>query len=220
MFLNQDDFNVKNDDLNYTNLQLKDNDSEFKARLFAFKWAKINLNKKNLKPYTVSHDEEEDLEENWKGYSVLLLNKSGYNKVLKVCFPKQLEDNFALVMSFGNQCNSKIKQINQYRIVDTKNQSTNKKTQKKEEPKKKKIVKYKYSKKTGKFHRLSKNKLRKLQKEKEYDNILKEFKLDDDSFDNKPPKSMSKDMMLKIKKEQNNNQNSDNTKIDEIEDLK
>ena len=39
-FLENQDFTFGNEDINYSSMQLKDDDNEFKARVFALKWAK------------------------------------------------------------------------------------------------------------------------------------------------------------------------------------
>jgi hypothetical protein len=108
---------ISNDDLNYTNLQNEDSDDEFRARLFAYKWARENVNKISLRPFTVSKGNE-DLDKHWKNYLVLLMGDNGQNKLTKVCFPADIQDNFAIVTNMNNKCENKIQKIREYKILD------------------------------------------------------------------------------------------------------
>jgi hypothetical protein len=115
--LDHEDFSISNDDINFTNLQMDDDDDEFRARIFSYKWARLLSPKSELKPFTVSPGNE-DLDKTWKNYLVLLMGNGGENKLAKVCFPADLEDNFAIVTSFGKSCSFKVNKIKEYRILD------------------------------------------------------------------------------------------------------
>jgi hypothetical protein len=120
IFLEHEDFNlIHNDDLNYSNMQMEDDDNEFRARLFSYKFVKANQShmKKGLKPYSISEGTEQ-VGPHWKNYHVLMMGPKGENKLLKVCLPLGLEENFALVMNFKKECAPKIQKIKEYKILD------------------------------------------------------------------------------------------------------
>jgi hypothetical protein len=120
IFLEHEDFlQLGNDDLNYSNMQMEDDDNEFRARVFSYKYAKGNQSfvKKGLRPYTVSPGNEQ-LDSNWKNYIILMMGKDGENKLLKVCFPTGLEENFAIITKFEKNCSNKIEKIKEYKILD------------------------------------------------------------------------------------------------------
>jgi len=97
---------------------MNDDDNEFRARLFAFKWGRDNYRKGELKPYTVSEGNEQ-MDKHWKNYLVLLMGKGGENKLTKVCFPADVEDNFAIVTGLNKECTPKVNKIREYKILDT-----------------------------------------------------------------------------------------------------
>ena len=118
IFLDHEDFvNVNKDDLNYSTMQVHKQDHfEFKARMFAYKWAILNnKSKEKLIPYSVKPDE--DSEHDWKSYLVLLMNPNE-NVLKKICFPAELYENFALVTKFDKSCSKKIKKFYKYKILD------------------------------------------------------------------------------------------------------
>jgi len=118
IFLETNDFGVNNDDINYADMNLEgDNDNDFKARLYALKWAKLNFPKLNYKPLSVNGDTNEKIKD-WNILLVLLLGDNNNNKVIKVCFPSNLEENFAIITSFNKVCKNKIKKINEYNLFD------------------------------------------------------------------------------------------------------
>jgi hypothetical protein len=96
---------------------MEDNDDEFRARLFAYKAANKPGSRRVLKPYTVS-DGNETLDKMWKNFLVLLINDKGDNKLTKVCFPKDIQDNFAIVTGINNSCGEKIEKIKSYKIME------------------------------------------------------------------------------------------------------
>ena len=156
---------VTSDDLNYSTLQLDDNDDEFRARLFAFKAANKPGSRNFLKPYTVS-DGNETVDNLWKNYLVLLISDKGDNKLVKVCFPKEIQDNFAIVTAINTNCNEKIEKIKAYKIMDEENANADDKS---DEAHTDDISKQK--KKTEK-------QLKEEQEQKEYDNIIDSLNVD------------------------------------------
>lgn len=134
------DFNIENEDINYSYLHQFNDDDEFRARLYALKWTQQNYKKSKLKPYTVSIGDEHI--NKWKNYLVLLIGEGGENKIAKVCFPNNLEDNFAIITLFNKQCGEKIMKINEYKILDNEvtNSGNEKEKEKIKEPKKEKDI--------------------------------------------------------------------------------
>jgi hypothetical protein len=161
VFLDNTDFAIRNEDLNYSNLKSNDGDDEFKARIFAFKWGKENMCFKVLKPFTVTPGDEM-MEKGWKNYFVLLMGEKGQNQVTKVCFPSDIQENFALVTNINNKCSNTVTKIKQYKILDT-TESVVRKDAKKEtkKPKSHKI--------------LSPKQLKILEKNKKYDQMIKDL---------------------------------------------
>ena len=106
IFLDNEDFKFVNQDINYSSMQLKDDDFEFKARVFALKWASQNNKEQLLKPYHVKSGEEKI--ENWKIYLVLMMGKDDQYVLKKVCFPTRQGENFGLVMDFSKNCKNKV----------------------------------------------------------------------------------------------------------------
>lgn len=98
---------MDSDELNFSNMESKDQDSEFKARLYAYKYVNMNRKANKLTPYSVDLGEEK-LGRNWNNYIVLLMNDRGENKLVKVCFTKNLMDNFGLVMNTDKNCKNKV----------------------------------------------------------------------------------------------------------------
>jgi hypothetical protein len=175
------DFKVSNDDLNYSTLQMDDNDDEFRARLFAFKAANKPGSRKSLKPYTVS-DGNETLDKMWKNYLVLLINDKGDNKLTKVCFPKNTHDNFAIVTGINTSCAEKIEKIKSYKIMDDETANEDNENELKVEEKK------------------LKNKSDNEDKEqKEYNEIIESLHVDEVKI--KPKKQKNK-MKKKVEKEE------------------
>ena len=107
VFIDNSDFEMEGDELNFSNLETKDQDNEFKARLYAYKYINMNRNSNKLKPYSVDLGEEK-LGRNWNNYIVLLMNSRGENKLVRVCFTKNLMDNFGLVMNTEKYCKKKV----------------------------------------------------------------------------------------------------------------
>jgi hypothetical protein len=107
VFIDSSDFEMVNDELNFSNMEVKDQDNEFKARLYAYKYVNMNRKTNKLSPYTVDLGEEK-LGKNWNNFIVLLMNDRGENKLVKVCFTKNLMDNFGLVMSTDKNCKKKV----------------------------------------------------------------------------------------------------------------
>jgi hypothetical protein len=105
-FLDNDDFNFENDDINYSSVQVKDDDNEFKARLFGLKWAMSNSKENRLRPYHVKEGNEKI--ENWKNYLVLMMGKENEYILKKVCFPVRQGENFGIVTDFANKCADKV----------------------------------------------------------------------------------------------------------------
>jgi len=122
IFINQEDIDeVTKDDLNY-DLQLDENSlDELRARLFAKLWVKHS--NKNGVPYSVNEEVKlEHMTENWKVYLVLLTNSgsgSDENALMRVCFPVEAEENFAIVVDSEKSCKSKINKIDSFRILNT-----------------------------------------------------------------------------------------------------
>ena len=114
IFLEHEDFKVSGEELNYSTLQMADNDDEFRARLFAYKWANMKKGSRSLKPYTVS-DGNETLDSTWKNFMVLMINDKGDNKIAKVCFPNEVQNNFAIVTDLNGTCVDKIEKIKTYK---------------------------------------------------------------------------------------------------------
>ena len=110
VFIDNFDFEMQNDELNFSNLETKDEDNEFKARLFAYKYVNLNRSKNKLSPYSVDIGDEK-LGSNWNNYNVLLMNERGENKIVRVCFTKNLMDNFGLVMNSDKNCKNKVKKF-------------------------------------------------------------------------------------------------------------
>merc|ERR1711957_993235 len=110
VFIDNSDFEMDSDELNYSNMDRKDQDNEFKARLYAYKFVNGNRKNNKLTPYSVDMGGEK-LGRNWNNYNVLLMNDRGENKLVKVCFTKNLMDNFGLVMDTEKPCKNKIDQI-------------------------------------------------------------------------------------------------------------
>jgi hypothetical protein len=108
VFIDNSDFEMENDELNFSNLETKDQDNEFKARLYAYKYVNLNRKTNKLTPYSVDIGEEK-LGSNWNNYVVLLMNNRGENKLVRVCFTKNLVDNFGLVMNTNKNCKIKVK---------------------------------------------------------------------------------------------------------------
>jgi len=154
IFLETNDFGVNNDDVNYADMNLDgDDDNDFKARLYALKWAKLNFPKLNYKPLSVNGDTNEKFKD-WNILLVLLLGDNNTNKVIKVCFPSNLEENFALVTSFNKSCRNKIKKINEYNLFDNFN---SKKEEKEKEDKEDYDEKEENSKETKKYFKNADN---------------------------------------------------------------
>jgi hypothetical protein len=98
---------MDHDELNFSNLDTINQDFDFKARLYAYKYINANRQTHRLKPYSVDVGEE-NLGNFWNNYVVLLMNDRGENKIVKVCFTKNLRDNFGLVMNFEKSCMDKV----------------------------------------------------------------------------------------------------------------
>jgi len=107
VFIDNSDFEMDQDELNFSNMETINSDFDFKARLYAYKYVNANRKLHRLKPYSVDIGEEE-LGSNWNNYVVLLMNNRGENKLVKVCFTKNLHDNFGLVMKFEKSCGDKV----------------------------------------------------------------------------------------------------------------
>ena len=105
-FLDNEDFKFGNEDINYSSMQMQDNDNEFKARIFALKWAQSNEKQKGLKPYHVK-DGEEKLD-NWKSFLVLMMGQEEEYVLKKVCFPDRQGENFGIVTEFSHNCKDKV----------------------------------------------------------------------------------------------------------------
>jgi len=118
IFLDHEDFaKIDQDELNYSTMQSnKEDDFEFKARMFAYKWGLFN-NKSTMKmvPYSVKQDS--DSPHNWKSYLVLLMN-SKTNILKKICFPSEIHENFAIVTKFDKSCLKKIEKFYKYKIFE------------------------------------------------------------------------------------------------------
>ena len=67
----------------------------------------MNRKYNKLTPYSVDIGEEK-LGRNWNNYIVLLMNSRGENKLVRVCFTKNLMDNFGLVMNTEKYCKKKV----------------------------------------------------------------------------------------------------------------
>jgi hypothetical protein len=117
VFVDHEDFaTVDPEDLNYHTMQLnKNDDNEFKARLFAFKWAKSNKENRTVKPFSVK--ESNETPHGWRSYVVLLMG-NGVNTLKKVCFPNDLSENVAVVVKFNKNCAEKIEKIYEYKIME------------------------------------------------------------------------------------------------------
>lgn len=109
-FLDNEDFQFGNEDINYSSMQLRDDDNEFKARVFALKWGLANEKKKELRPYHVKDGDEKI--ENWKTFLVLMMGKDEDYVLKKVCFPDRQGENFAIVTEFSKNCKDKVEFIN------------------------------------------------------------------------------------------------------------
>ncbi len=107
VFIDNSDFEMDKDELNFSNLETKDQDNEFKARLYAYKYVNMNRKMNKLTPYSVDLGEEK-LGKNWNNYIVLMMNDRGENKLVRVCFTKNLMDNFGLVMNTDKNCKKKV----------------------------------------------------------------------------------------------------------------
>ena len=107
VFIDNSDFEMDGDELNFSNMETKDQDNEFKARLYAYKYVNGNRKMNKLTPYSVDLGEEK-LGKNWNNYIVLLMNDRGENKLVRVCFTKNLMDNFGLVMNTEKNCMKKV----------------------------------------------------------------------------------------------------------------
>ena len=108
-FLENEDFDFDNNDINYSSMQVNDDDGEFKARIFARNWAKATDSQKELKPYHVKPGNENL--DNWKNYLVLLMgdNNNDSYTLKKVCFPDRVGENFGIVTEFNNKCAEKVR---------------------------------------------------------------------------------------------------------------
>lgn len=111
VFIENSDFEMDHDELNFSNLENNNQDYDFKARLYAYKHINANRKTNKLRPYSVDVGEE-DLGRNWNNYVVLLMNERGENKIVKVCFTKSIRDNFGLVMNFEKSCADKVNFLN------------------------------------------------------------------------------------------------------------
>jgi len=213
VFLDHSDFLLGNDDLNYSNLQLKDNDDEFRARIFAFKWAKENNSKSKLKPFSVAPGEEV-IAQNWKNYLVLLMGDNGENQLAKVCFPNAVEDNFAIVTDMNKNCQTKINKIQEFKIIE--DDQTVGSTPKKEIEKKKEKTHHK-DKKIEKTIKKTKNDLKHLERKKKYDQIIKNLAKDEDlkSKTKKQPTKPKRKEHLKKEKHEKTNHNKEKIKEEE-----
>lgn len=98
---------MKDDELNFSSMEVKDQENEFKARLYAYKYVNMKRTSNKLTPYSVDLGEEK-LGKNWSNYIVLLMNERGENKLVRVCFTKNLVDNFGLVMNTDKNCKKKV----------------------------------------------------------------------------------------------------------------
>jgi len=105
-FLENEDFNFGNEDINYSSMQIRDDDNEFKARIFGLKWALSNAREKELKPYHVKEGNEKI--ENWKNYLVLMMGRNDNFILKKVCFPDRQGENFGIVTDFTKNCKDKV----------------------------------------------------------------------------------------------------------------
>lgn len=109
-FLDNDDFNFGNDDINYSSVQVRDDDNEFKARVFSLKWGLTNSKEKHFRPFHVKEGDEKI--ENWKNYHVLMMGNKDNYILKKVCFPDKQGENFGIVTDFTNKCADKVDFIN------------------------------------------------------------------------------------------------------------
>merc|ERR1712032_574918 len=130
-----------------------------------------NRRNHKLTPYSVDIGEEK-LGKNWNNYLVLLMNDRGENKLVKVCFTKNLMDNFGIVMSTEKHCKKKIELIKKHKILEDEesqeqnNQNNNKEKESDQENKEVSRI----SKKHKMKHRSKKN-LKKLK----YKRIIESF---------------------------------------------
>ena len=107
--------------------QNKADDNEFKARLFAYKWAKGNLLNRNAKPLTAELNSESNA--NSLSYSVLLIGDNNLSELKKVCFSSEVENNFAIVTRFDIECKEKLKKVEKFNDVNDNSQTKGKPTE-------------------------------------------------------------------------------------------
>jgi hypothetical protein len=119
-FLNDGDFqDTTEDEINYGNMQSPmDDQNEFKARLFAMKYAKLLYKTQNLKPYSVNDETSKLKKKGWMNFIVLLIGSQGENYLTRVCFTKDVNDNFGLVMDYNKSCTEKVEKIINYQILE------------------------------------------------------------------------------------------------------
>jgi hypothetical protein len=119
-FLDDIDFKLQHEDLNSSKLHLTEEEyhTDLKARIFAFKFGRKTSPKDHMKPYSVTDESRKLRARGWKNFVVMLIGATGENFLVRVCFPKNLQDNFAIVSDFNKDCNDKIDKINGYKILD------------------------------------------------------------------------------------------------------
>ena len=118
VFLESSDFSIENEDINYTDMNTDgENDVDFKSRVYALKWVcnfliqvKSNIPKTNFKPFSVTPDANEKVK-GWNIENVLLLGNNDQTKVLKICFPDTLEENFAIITPINKKCSPRVFKI-------------------------------------------------------------------------------------------------------------
>lgn len=105
VILSNEDFNINSDDINSTYMQLKDSPDHTKARILAAKWAKLNANDMNYKPYHVKSADENIAD--WKNYLVLMMGKKDHFILKKVCFNSEFV-NFGFVLDTNQSCGNEV----------------------------------------------------------------------------------------------------------------
>lgn len=115
VFIDESDLDVNPNEINYI-LQKDSDENEFRARLFAYKYAK-NLNATtHFTPLTAVHSDEVT-DRNWDAFDILLTG-GNENEGIKICLNKNREVNFAVAVKVNEKCSDIIAKIEKLKIIN------------------------------------------------------------------------------------------------------
>lgn len=116
VFLEKEDLDVNPKDINFI-LQDDSDEDELRARLFSFKYGKINQKEKNFVPLTCEKSKE-IVAKGWKAYDILLIGDKNENLVIKICLNENKELNFAVSVKINENCKEYIDKIEELKIIN------------------------------------------------------------------------------------------------------